>query len=330
MASGRRAWTAARASASRAAGVTAASVAVLIRAGRQRQDHRLGPRGAADPGGGVGEDQAVLLAVPRQGPQRGEGLAPLVAAQRGDRRGGVAGGDLAQVIVASGPLFQERVHAAEVDAGGVRAAGQGPGRAVLQGACPAAGAGGDARCQRGELALGPRVQGKDAVVVEQPGEIEDLGGAGDAQVAGPQCRLEGGPGDLLAGDVGGEHDGQGPAGLGLDAGVPAAGLAEPGGDGPGLLEGGVADRRGGPVPGMEARDWPGAGSSGCSQRGPGGPAGTGPSSGRGSRGRRVILATPANDSWCHLTAAKSAGPRSGALLAVPAAWRAACSQQLRQ
>ena len=33
MASGRRAWTAARASVSRAAGVTAASVAVLIRAG---------------------------------------------------------------------------------------------------------------------------------------------------------------------------------------------------------------------------------------------------------------------------------------------------------
>lgn len=46
--------------------------------GRQRQEHRLGPRGAADPGGGVGEDQAVLLVVPGQGPQRGEGPAPLV------------------------------------------------------------------------------------------------------------------------------------------------------------------------------------------------------------------------------------------------------------
>src|SRR5260370_31877063 len=56
------------------------------------------------------------------------------------------------------------------------------------------------------------------------------------------------------------------------------------------------------------------------------PPGAGSPSGRGSRGRRVILATPANDSWCHLTAAKSAGPRSGALLPVPAAWRAACSQ----
>ena len=78
------------------------------------------------------------------------------------------------------------------------------------------------------------------------------------------------------------------------------------------------------------RDWPGAGSSGCSQRGPGGPPGAGSPSGRGSRGRRVILARPANDSWWCLTAAKSAGPRSGALLAVPAAWRAACSQQFRQ
>ncbi len=120
--------------------------------GRQRQDHRLGPWRAADPGGGVGEDHAVLLAVPRQGPQCGESPAALVAAQRGDRRGGVAGRDLAQVIVAPGPLFQERVHAAEVDADGVGAAGQGPGRSMLQGACPAAGAGGDARCQRGELA----------------------------------------------------------------------------------------------------------------------------------------------------------------------------------
>ena len=78
------------------------------------------------------------------------------------------------------------------------------------------------------------------------------------------------------------------------------------------------------------RDWPGAGSSGCSQRGSGREARAWSWSGRGSRGRRFSLATPANDSWCQLTAAKSAGPRSGALLAVPAAWRAACSQQLRQ
>ena len=170
MASGRRAWTAARASASRAAGVTAASVAVLIREAGSGRMIVSGLRGAADAGGGVGEDQAVLLAVPRQGPQRDEDLVALVAAQRGDRRGDVAGGDLAQVIVAAGPLFQERVDAAEVDADGVGLAGQGPGGAVPQGACPAAGAGGDARRQRGELALGPRVQGKDAVVVEQPGE----------------------------------------------------------------------------------------------------------------------------------------------------------------
>ena len=45
------------------------------------------------------------------------------------------------------------------------------------------------------------------------------------------------------------------------------------------------------------RDWPGAVSSSCSQPGsvPGG-AGT-QSSGRGSRGRLLILASPANDSW---------------------------------
>ena len=44
------------------------------------------------------------------------------------------------------------------------------------------------------------------------------------------------------------------------------------------------------------RAWPGADSSSCSQRGSAGSAATGPSSGRGSRGRRFILATPANDS----------------------------------
>jgi hypothetical protein len=67
--------------------------------GRQWQDRRVGPRGAADPGGGVGEDQAVLLAVPCQGPESGDGLAALVAAERGDRRGGVAGGDFGNLYL---------------------------------------------------------------------------------------------------------------------------------------------------------------------------------------------------------------------------------------
>jgi hypothetical protein len=61
--------------------------------------------------------------VPRQGPQRDQDLVALVAAQRGDGRGDVAGADLAQVLVAAGPVLQERVDAAEVDADGVRLAG---------------------------------------------------------------------------------------------------------------------------------------------------------------------------------------------------------------
>ncbi len=44
------------------------------------------------------------------------------------------------------------------------------------------------------------------------------------------------------------------------------------------------------------RDWPGTDSSSCSQRGSGRTAGAWSSSGRGSLGRRFILATPANDS----------------------------------
>ena len=75
---------------------------------------------------------------------------PLVAAQRADGRGDVAGGDLAQVIVTGGPARQDRVDAAQVTADGAGLAGAGARGSVPQGVRPAAGADRDARGQHGE------------------------------------------------------------------------------------------------------------------------------------------------------------------------------------
>jgi hypothetical protein len=88
---------------------------------------------------------------------------------------------------------------------------------------------------------------RDPVVVQEPGEGEDLGGAGDAEVAAVQGRRELGPGDRGPGLVAGEHDGQCAAGLGDDPVVPAAGGGQVRGDAPGLLQGRAGDRRGGPL-----------------------------------------------------------------------------------
>jgi len=71
MASGRSAWTAARGEREAGRpGWTALAVTALTRECRQRQDDRLGPFRAPGACRGIGEDQAVLLAVPHQGPQR--------------------------------------------------------------------------------------------------------------------------------------------------------------------------------------------------------------------------------------------------------------------
>ena len=125
MASGRAACTAARARASRAAGVVAAWVGVVDLVGAQGEDDRFVAVSDPDSRGRVGEDGAGLLAVPHQRAQRAEGSPARVAAQGVGDRGDVAGGDLAQVVVAGGPFDQHRVGAAQVAADGVRCRGGG-------------------------------------------------------------------------------------------------------------------------------------------------------------------------------------------------------------
>lgn len=144
-----------------------------------------------DPGGRVGEDQAGLPAVPGQRPQRDKHLVALVAAQRADGRGDIAGGDLAQTAIAGGPVQQARVDAAKVAADGAGLAGPGAWAAVPQGVHPTAGAGCDARGRPGEPGLDPGIEGGGAVIVEQPSQGDDLRGARDAQVAAAKRGGEG-------------------------------------------------------------------------------------------------------------------------------------------
>jgi hypothetical protein len=71
----------------------------------------------------------------------------------------------------------------------------------------------------------PGGEGRDPVVVQEPGELEDLGDAGDAEVTTVQGRRELGPGDHVPGLVAGEHDSQRAADLGDDPVIPAAAAA---------------------------------------------------------------------------------------------------------
>ena len=135
----------------------------------------------------------------------------------------VGGGDLAQVDVMPGPFQQQRVDPVEVHPDGVLVAGTAAGPALAAGAQPVPDAGGHRRRQQREPCPRQGGEGWDPVIVQEPGEAEDLGGAGDAQVPAVQRRRQLGPGDHVSGLVAGEHDGQRPAGLDDDPGVPAAG-----------------------------------------------------------------------------------------------------------
>ena len=247
MALGLAAWTAASATARRAAGVTAADAAWSISAGCSGWMRISGTLAVAEAAGGVAEDRAGLLAVAEQRAQGGEGLPAQAAVQRFGGGGDVACGDFAQVSVVSGPFQQQRVNPVEVHPDGVLVAGAAAGPALAAGAQPVPDVGGHRLRQQREPRLRQGGEGRDPVVVQEPGEGEDLGGAGDAEVPAAQGRRQLGPGDHVPGLALGEHDGQRAAGLGDDPVVPAAGAGQVRGDAPGLLQGRAGDRRGGPV-----------------------------------------------------------------------------------
>ena len=74
----------------------------------------------------------------------------------------------------------------EVLPDGVLVAGTAAGPALDAGAQPVPDIGGHRRWQQRQPCLDERGEGGDPVVVQEPGEAEDLGGAGDAQVPGVQ------------------------------------------------------------------------------------------------------------------------------------------------
>ena len=145
------------------------------------------------------------------------------------------------------PFQQQRVNPVEVHPDGVLVAGPAAGAAFAAGAQPVLHAGGHRRRQDREPRLHQGREGGDPVVVQQPGELEDLGGPGDAQVPGAQGGWQRGPGDHVPGLMAGQDDGQRPAGLDNDPRVPAAGPGERGGDVPGLQQGRAGNGRCDPV-----------------------------------------------------------------------------------
>ena len=191
--------------------------------GLQRLDEDQGTLAVADAAGGVAEDRAGLLGVAEQRAQGGEGLPAQAGGQGPGGGDDVGGGDLAQVRVVPGPFQQQRVDPVEVHPDGVLVAGTAAGPALAAGAQPVPDVGGHRRGQQREPWLRQGGEGRDPVVVQETGEGEDLGGAGDAEVPAVQGRRELGPGDHVSGLALGEHDGQRAAGLGDDPVVPAAG-----------------------------------------------------------------------------------------------------------
>ncbi len=89
---------------------------------------------------------------------------------------------------------------------GVLVAGTAAGTALAAGAQPVPDDGGHRRGQQREPWLRQGGERRDPVVVQETGEGEDLGGAGDAEVPVVQGRRELGPGDHVSGLVAGEHD----------------------------------------------------------------------------------------------------------------------------
>ncbi len=82
--------------------------------------------------------------------------------------------------VIPGPLQQQRVNPVEVHPDGVLVAGTAAGPALAASAQPVPDVGGHRRGQQREP--GPAGEGGDPVIVQEPGEIQDLSGSGDAQV----------------------------------------------------------------------------------------------------------------------------------------------------
>jgi hypothetical protein len=224
MALGRAAWTAASATARRAAGVTAADAAWSISAGCS-------------------------------GWMRIRGRWPSRMPRVGSRK-----------IV---PAFLQWPNS---ERRAVRVvAGTAAGPALAAGAQPVPDVGGHRLRQQLEPRLRQGGEGRDPVVVQEPGEGEDFGGAGDAEVPAVQGGRELGPGDHVPGLVAGEHDGQRAAGLRGDPVVPAAGAGQVRGDAPGLLQGRAGDRRGAPVALVEVQRLAGCaqlqlGPAGCGGR----------------------------------------------------------------
>ena len=268
--------------------------------GLQRLDEDQGTLAVADAAGGVAEDRAGLPGVAEQRAQGGEGLAAPAAVQRPGGGDDIGGGDLAQMRVVPAPVQQQRVDPVEVHPDGVLVAGTAAGPALAAGAQPVPDAGGHRRWQQREPCPCQGGEGRDPVVVQQAGEGEDLGGAGDAEVPAVQGRRGLGPGDHVSGLVAGEHDGQRAAGLGDDPVVPAAGAGQAGGDVPGLLQGRSGDRRGGPVPLVEVQRFAGSAQLQLDPGGRGGRRG-----GTVRRGRRGLPGWPG--------AAQAAHARQGQL-----------------
>ena len=150
--------------------------------GLQRLDEDQGPLAVADAAGGVAEDRAGFLAVAEQRAQGGEGLPAPAWGQEPGGGDDVGGGDLAQVDVVAGPGQQQRVDPVEVHPDGVLVAGAAAGPALAAGAQPVPDVGGHRRRQQREPCPHQGGEGGDPVIVQEPGEIQDLGGPGDAQV----------------------------------------------------------------------------------------------------------------------------------------------------
>ena len=193
----------------------------------------------------------VLLAWPNSDRRAVRVCRRSACGQQPGGGGDVGGGDLAQVGVVPGPFQQQRVDPVEVHPDGVLVAGAAAGPALAAGAQPVPDVGGHRRRQQREPGPHQGGEGGDPVIVQEPGQFQDLGGAGDAQVPAVQGRRQLGPGDHVSGCVIGQDDSQRPAGLEDDPGVPAAGPGEFGSDPPGQGQGLAVDSGGGPVAGVE-------------------------------------------------------------------------------
>ena len=100
----------------------------------------------------------------------------------------VLAGDLAEVVVAHGPLHQRGECFPEVAADGCDAAGTAAGASVFEGAQPALDVAADRAGQAVELTVQPGAGGRAPVIAQHARLLEDLGDMPGADVPGPQRR----------------------------------------------------------------------------------------------------------------------------------------------